>query len=510
MSASISVTGVGADYGLPGNFLEINFAVGGSAGFQGERPILLIGNKTSAGDATTGTVVYGPLTALPIQTEAEVISRFGPGSELHRMWRRVVAVNRTTSVYAIAVADAAGTAATLDVTVTNTATADGNLRFYVQDEFVDVKITSGDVIATICANLRTAVNAKTHWAVTQGAATSGVFAITAKQTGVRGNEIRISAAITSTGTIVTTISHAAVTPLASGATADSFTTALATIVGRSFYYIVNPSNAHAAQFDAVLDQVRIQATPTEGIRQRVFTGFTGTSANAITAATHANVNYERAELIWSGNSDWTSAEIAANNAAVYSLKELGAKPRNNFSGFGTDAGSASLWKVPAPRDGSAPTKTTLNSLINNGVTPIGVTANGGTYLVKRITTRSLTGATSDYRIRDAHRVTQLDFFADDLLTKLNLQFAGRDLGDDLAVGQKPTDPDLVTPSIIKAAVLRLIDDYAENSRFKRAATIKANTVVQRSSASSNRVEIRIPAQIIDILDQTTTAVDQES
>lgn len=509
MSANIVLTGIGADYALPGNYLEINFAVGGAAGFQGERPILLLGNKTSAGDAVAGTV-YGPQSALPVQTEAQVIARTGPGSELHRLWRRVTDVNRQTSVFLGVVADAAGTAATTNITVTNAATADGNVRLFVQDEFVDTKITNGDTVAAICANIRANANAKTHWAVTVGAATTGVFAITAKNTGPRGNDIRVSAAITTSGTIATTISPTAVTALASGATEDSYTTILAAIVGRSFYYIVSASNAYTSQLDALLDQVRIQESPTEGIRQRVFAGHTGTSSAAITAATNANVNYARAELVWSGNSDWTAAELAANEAAIASLFELGAKPRNNFSGFGTDPKTANYWKVPAPRDGSAPTKATLNSLLNNGVTPIGVTSNGGTYLVKRITTRSLTGGTPDYRIRDSHRVTQLDFFSDDLLAKLTLQFSGRDLGDDLLPGQKPTDPDLVTPSIIRASVLRLIDDYADASRFKHAATIKANTIVQRSTENPNRVAIRIPAELIDILDQTTTAVDQIS
>jgi phage tail sheath gpL-like len=508
MPATIQLTGIGATDPTPNHYIEINFAVGGSAGFQGERPALLIGNKTSAGDATVDTVIYGPQTALPIQTEAEVISRFGVGSELHRMWKRFTAVNRETAVYAIAVTASGGVAATTNIVFTNAATADGTCRIWVQDEFVDVPITSGDAVATIAANARTIINAKTHWALTAGAPTGGSLPVTAKIAGPRGNEIRVQAAIYTSGTIATTVSPTANTALSSGATEDSYTTALTTILSKQFYYIVSASNLHTGQLDALLDQVRIQATPTEGNRQRVFAGFTGSSANAITAATHANVNYERCELIWSGNSDWTSAELAANNAALYSLFELGAKPRNNFSNFGQSAKTRSYWFVPAPRDGSAPTKATIKSLLNNGVTPVGVGATGQTYLAKRVTTRSLTGATADYRIRDAHRVTQCDFFADDLYAKLTLQFDGKDLGNDLAVGQKPTDPDLVTPSIIKAAVLRLIDDYAENSRVKNVATIKADTVVQRSVVNTNRVEIRIPLTIVDILDQTTTSLDQ--
>lgn len=505
MAANIVLTGLTANDAVPGNYIEINWAVGDSGGFQGEYPILLIGNKTAAGDAVVDTQVYGPTSDLPAQTETDVIARTGAGSELHRMWRRAAAVNKETSVFLLAVTESAGAPATLAITWTGTAAAAGSTRIWVGDESVDVAIATGDTPTVIAASAVAMVNAKTYWPVTAANA-AGVVTLTAKNRGPRGNFLRGSAAVYGTG-VVTTVAPSVATAFAGGTTEDDYTAALATILARRFYYIVPAANnATGTQLSAVVDQVNAQALPTSGIRQRVLAGSTGTANTATTIATGRNATL--AELVWLGEADWTPAELAANQAAVYSLGEAGSKPRNNWSGYGQDEASQSLWKVPAPRSGYVPTRATIKSLLSNGVSPIGVGAYGRTYLVKGVTTRSLQGGQPDYRIRDRHRVTQLHRFAEDLLAKLVKQFSGKDLGDDLKAGERPADGNLVTPLILRAAVLRLIDDYLSAARFKNGDTIKAGTIVQRSPVSANRVEIKIPAQLIDILDQTAVAIDQ--
>ncbi len=509
--ANIVLTGLTANDAVPGNYIEINWAVGDSGGFQGEYPILLIGNKTAAGDAVVDAQVYGPLSDLPAQTEADVITRFGAGSELHRMWRRVAAVNKETSCFLLAVTESAGAAATLAITWTTTALAAGSTRVWVGDEYVDVAIATGDTPIVIATAAKALVNAKTHWAVTadNAAGTSPVLTLTAKNKGPRGNFLRGSAATYGSG-VGTTVSPSVPTVFAGGTVEDDYTAALATILARRFYYVVSAANnANAGtQLSAVISQVNDQAMPTVGIRQRVIAGSTASYSTAATLAAARNATL--GELVWSGESDWTPAELAANQAAVYSLFESGSKPRNNWSGFGLDEQTQNAWRVPAPRSGFAPTRAMLKTLLNNGVTPIGVADYGRTYIVKGVTMRSLTGAQPDYRIRDRHRVTQLHRFADDIAAKLAKQFTGKDLGDDLKPGQKPPDGNLVTPLILKAALFRLIDDYVDSARFKRGDTIKANTIVQRSLTNPNRIEIKIPAELIDILDSTATVIEQRS
>src|SRR3954470_390770 len=110
-AAHYPMTGVSDSYAVPGTLVEIRFGVGPSGGANQERVALIIGNKTSAGTATVDTVVYGPTSQPPMRTETDVIALFGTGSEAHRMYRRFVAVNKSTPVYIIAPTASGGTAA---------------------------------------------------------------------------------------------------------------------------------------------------------------------------------------------------------------------------------------------------------------------------------------------------------------------------------------------------------------------------------------------------------------
>lgn len=506
MGASIVLTGLATNDPVPGVYVETNFAQGPAAGSAADRPILCIANKTSAGSATAGTVIYGPDTTVPLQTEADMIALGGAGSEAHRMFRRIAAVNKDTAVYWVFVADPAGTAATGTFVIAGgAATGGGSHRTYVGDEFADTTIASGDAIDTIGAAIVVSINAKTHWPVTAAYnAGTDTVTLTAKQTGPRGNWIRYMTSITSG--ITTTTSVNVDTFLSGGATADSNTTALATILPKRYYYIVSAAE-DASQLGALVSQVNTQAAPTTGIRQRVFAGSVDTLANVTTVAT--GINAARAEIVWSEKSDWTPAELAANQAAICALFEASLNPRTNFASFGNDAITSNYWKVPRPRADSAhPTRASIKSALNNGISPIAVNPNGTTYLVNRITTRSLSGATADYRIRASHKVTICDFFADDLQAKATLQNAGKRIADDPPKGARIPGPQVVTPSAFRGQIFGLLNDYDSNDLLQNLAEIKEGTIVQRESSPTTRMTARIPLQPIDNLEQIAIAVDQ--
>lgn len=503
MSASIVLTGLSSNDPTPGVYLETNFAQGQATGSSAQRNILVLANKTSSGSATVDTTIYGPDTLVPLQTEADMIALAGPGSEAHRMFRRIAAVNKDTGVYWLFVTASAGTAATGTVTIATTATGNGTHRLWVGDEFVETSIASGDTVTTIAAAIKASVNAKTHWPVTADNV-AGVLTLTAKIAGPRGNWIRFMAAITSgIGSTTTATTDAFLT---SGATADSNTTALATILPKYFYYIVSAAE-DATQFGALVSQVNTQAAPTTGIRQRCFAGSVDTLANATTIAT--GVNAARAEVIWAEKSPFTPAELAANNAAVYALFETTPNPRTNFASFGNDAVTTNYWKVPKSRtDSAAPTRTSIKSALNNGLTPLGVNPNGSTYIVNRITSRSLSGSTADYRIRPAHKVTICDFFADDLQAKAILQNAGKRIANDPPKGARVPGPSVCTPSQFQGQIFGLLNQYDENDLLQNLADIKAGTIVQRETSPSTRMTARIPLQPVDNLEQMAVAVDQ--
>jgi len=506
---SIPVTGLSVNDPEPGEYVEINFAQGAASSGGGLRPILLLGNMSTAGDATPDTAIYGPpspfapVSPLPFDTEQDCINRFGAGSELHRMWRRVRKVNTTTPLYAIAVTASSGVAATKTITVAVTATANGSARCWLGDEFVDASITKGDTVTAIGLAIQNAYNSRSDWPVT-ALATAGAVALTAKVKGPRGNWIRASVNIIGTG-VGTTSDTVAPAYLTSGATADSNVAALATILDLRFYYIVSAAE-DATQFGALVSQLGTAALPTAGKRQRAFAASIDTLANAVTIAT--GINSARAEYVWLQECDWTPAEIAANNAAIYALFEAGSPPRCNFSQFGFQDSDAALWNIRKPRSGHTPTRSDRVSALMNGITPIGVLSNGQTYIDKRITTRCLNGSNQDFRIRDAHKVTVCDFFADDLIAKDAAQFNGKLIGNNTVPGQRLPGPKVVTPFNRKTAITKLVDDYDQMDLLQNADQIKLAVLANREPGTSSRISARVPLQVIDILDQLSTQINQ--
>ncbi len=442
MPGSISLTGLSANDPVPGAYLEVNFAQGDAAGSGSPIEVLLIGNKTSGGSATVDTVVYGPDSIVTLQTETDAINLFGAGSELHRMFRRFTKVNRDTTLRAIAVTESAGAQATGTYRFVGTATAAGSARLYLDEEYAEIAIDNLDISSDVATDMAAEINKKTHWPVTAAATATGIWGfvtLTAKQRGTRGNDIRYMPQISpSIGMSVPTATDLA---MSGGTTADSSTTALSTINPQKYYYIVSAAN-DATQLGALVTQIGTQAAPTTGIRQRAIAGSVDTISNTNTLATGRNS--ARAEIVWSEKSPWTPAELAADHAAKVTLFETKPNPRTNFAGFGNDAVTAPYHLVPRPRlDSAIPSRTNLKSALNNGVSPIAVNPNGSTYLVNRITTRSLNGSTNDYRIRDAHKVTICDFFGDDLLAKAALNFAGKRIAAPRTPGNrahKPTEP----------------------------------------------------------------------
>jgi len=502
--SQISLVGLASNDPVPGSYLEINFAQGEASRGTSVYTAILVGNKLSTGSATSDTVVYGPDTAVSLTSEADAISLFGAGSELHRKYRRFVKVNSTTPLYAIAVSE--GTtpvAATGTVTIATTATGSATIRLYVGDEFVDAGIATGDTPTVIAAALIKAANGKTHWPVVASAA-AGVITLTSKQKGLRANFIRYWAQIKPSG-VGTTVTPTASTFTSGGSVSDDSTTALATLALKRYYYIVSAAE-DATQLGALVSQVNTQQLAVTGIRQRVVAGSIDTLANTITITTALNA--ARAEIVWLAGSDVPPCEMAANNAAIYALEEASLVPRLNFSGYGSDAKTQANWKINAPLNGAAPTRSQLFAALNAGITPIGINSSGSSYLVKRVTTRFLSGSVPDYRIRDSHKVTVCDKFGDDLQVKFSLQMSGKQIGDDPVKNEPTPGANVATLKIVKALINRLVRDYGDDALLQRVGEIIAATQVVRETSPATRMSAQVQLQPTDILDQIATQVNQ--
>jgi phage tail sheath gpL-like len=513
MGASIVLVGLGASFPNPGVFAEIDFAVGPAGPAPGVRNILLFGNKTASGSATVDTVVYGPNTAVPAQTEQDWINVFGAGSHLHRMFLRIAAVlgnNNPIGIYGIAVTASAGAAAAATMTIATAATSNGNHRFWCVDQFVDTPITSGDSAATIATNIITSINEQSRWPIVASSGGSGVVTLTAVVAGLEGNWIKVQALIApGTSQVGTTTTLTANTKLTGGTTADSVAAAVATIAPTRYYYQVS-HDSDATNIGRIVTQVNADAQPGVGIRQRVFAGSSDTLGNEITLAT--GLNAPRCEIESSIGSDLTPMEIAANNCALFALWEAATSEagpgRDNFSLYPVSDLDNDFWLIIPSRDGSSVALTVPNitSALNNGITPLANVA-GKLQLVKRVTSRSLNGAVQDYRIRDAHRVSVCDWWTDDAVFLTQQQFGGKNLAPNPQQGV-PFPANSTCPRFWGAALKGLVRKYEAAGQLKNGDQIIGNMIVQQETTPADRMSALAPLQTIDLADQFMLLVQQ--
>lgn len=504
MTTPISLLGLASNDPVPGVYIQTNFAAGLASSGGTTYSAIILANMLDTGSATADTVIYGPDTAVSMTSVDDAIELFGDGSEMARMVKRFMDVNKTTPLYAVAVSDGYGAAqATGTITVATSATGPATLRIFVEDEFVDTGIANGDSPTDIADQAIINVNGKSSWPVI-ASNVAGVITLTAKNAGLRGNTIRYFAQILPAN-ISTTVTPLASTKMTGGTVSDDNTAALETIVSRRFYYCISAAD-DATQLGAWLSQIQAEALPTAGRRMRLFGGSVDTLANTIVLTTA--LNSERAEIVWLQNADQRPSELAANQAAIVSLFEAQAIPRANFAFFGNTPTTSGSWKIKAPKAGTAPTRSQVFSALNSGISPIGVGDAGTTYLYKRVTTRFKNGSVVDYRIREANKVTIEDFFSDDLQIQVVSAMDGKVIGDDPIKGQPEPAPSVATPRNLKAIVNGALREYFGKGLIQNVADTIANTIVQRETSPSNRMSALIPLEPVDPWDQTAIRVDQ--
>lgn len=499
--ADIVLTGLAANDPTPGEYVEVAFAQGPASLSAGQYKALMIGGMLSTGVGSVN-VVYGPDTPVPLTSEDDAAAIFGPRSELRRQARRFLKNNPSTPLYAIAVAEnGSATVATGTITITGTATGSGVVRIFVGDEFVDTGFATGDDPTAIATRAIVQVNAKAHWPVIATNA-AGVITITSAQKGPRTNLIRYFARIIPFSGTGVTVTPTASTYTSGGAAADDVTSALAVIAAQRYYYYI-PAHNDATNLGLIHSQINTLALPTNGLRQRMVWGSIDSLANTITIVN--TINGSRSETVWLQDADIPPCEIAAHNAAIYALEEAPTIPLCNFNFYGQ--GDGQPWQINAPFSGLVPTPSQVKAALNAGISPLGV-ANGRAYLIKRITNRYLNGSILDYRIRDAHKPTICDRYADDLIAKSAAQLRGKEIGDDPKKNQPDPGPRVVTQRVVKAMVNGLTDLYNSRGLLQNADQIKEQTLVVRDSGNRTRMGAKIPLQTVDVLDQMAFRVDQ--
>lgn len=500
---SLSLTGFSTI--VPGTYQEVRFAQGEVSGDASVKRVLFIGAKTSSGSATVDTQVY------EIGSENEAITYFGTGSKLHRMIRRFLSVCRSAKICAIAATESGGTQATDNITFTNAATSSGTVTYTLCGETITVVVPNGQSAADSATALIAAINLQTHWPVTASSGGAGICAVTARIKGTDGNAIRHRVSTTTSAQTVA----AGAACLASGATDEVYTTALATILASTYHFIVlgvNPATTTNVRVGAVATQVIAQALPGTGIRQQVIFGSSLTPANTVSLCASATgaANSAQFSCVAQENSEWEPMENAALIAAIRYNNECGSSPWYNYDSYGVRPNT--ILAIPKPYSSADyPTTTEQGTLIAGGATPIAVDSMGKTYIVQMVT------CSADVRSRDVAKVSVAYQWCADLAVRYGTRWVACGVQDDPTNDNDQPPSNVVTPKRLKSMTIQpLYMQYAGNGWLDSAKTLDAGTGDMWTCSTgidpvvTTRINARMPLHVMPLCHQFAGLVTENS
>ena len=462
---------------VPGTYVEID----NSKAVQGlsimPSKVLLIGQKTSAGTAATGVIER--VTALDYG-----ISRYGQGSVLAHMVERFIQANQVSELYAIALADnGAGQAATATITVTAAPTASGTLVLYVGGRRTEVGITAGQTTAQVATAIQTALAANLDLIVTASAALA-VVTLTHRHKGAFGNDTDLRHSYY-TGEGLPTGLALTLSAFSGGSGNPSIQTALDAMADEWFTDLATPYN-DAASLVAVETKLSANFGPLRQIDGMCHVGLAGTFATVDALGAARNSPHVS---LWPANRapspPWEWAASWAGVCSYYAAIDP-ARPFQTLSLPGI------LPPVPADRYSF----TERNLLLFDGCSTWRVDA-GGTVVVERAITTYQTTAfgAQDPSYLDVETMKTLAFLRYDVRTFVPRKYPRHKLADDgtlVSRGQA-----VVTPSVMRGELLARFRLWEASGLVEDFEQFKRDLIVERDTNDPNRLNSKIPANVIN-------------
>ncbi|MGB0972352.1 MAG: hypothetical protein ACPGVG_15540 [Mycobacterium sp.] len=144
---------------------------------------------------------------IPTSNPDEAAALFGPGSELSLMIDKVFETGalfgQQPRVWAVPLADPAGSATATPLTIAGLATADGFIRIEIAGVLIDAQVRNGDSASQAAQSLRDAVLASIRRVPVTASEAAGVVTLTNNFNGVHGNDVVVRAIATVPGLTVT-------------------------------------------------------------------------------------------------------------------------------------------------------------------------------------------------------------------------------------------------------------------------------------------------------------------
>lgn len=458
-SPNISFDSIPSSIRKPGKYFEFNTKLAVRTLPGNLQKVLIVGQRLVA-----GTVAAGVATDVFSDKDAAVF--FGRGSMLHRMCTAAIKAYPYLALTAIAVDDGAGAAAaTSTITLTGTATSSGLLTVKIGDLAIELAVATGDTNTAVATALNAAIARYPDLAVTAAVA-AAVVTLTARNKGTQGNELQVSATSTAAGITV------AATAFAGGLVDPDITATLAAVFAAGHHIIVTPYNVQAS-----LTILRTHLDSVSGpMEQRGAIGVyasTGSLANATTLAGQINSGRIASALV--PGSLTPSYEIAAAFAAVIASEEDPARPLNTLA----------LTGVNAPPLASRLSRTEQENALYNGVTPFEVGPGDKVQIVRAITTYTQDAqGIDDVSLLDLTTIRTLDYVRVAVRNRIALRFPREKLSEK-------------TPPKVRSEILDVLTKLEELEIVEAVEANKPGLIVERDSQDVNRLNAKIPTDVVN-------------
>lgn len=458
-SKNISFEKIPASIRKPGKYFEFNTKLAVRTLPANAQRVLVIGQRLAAGSVPA-------LTAVDVYSDAEAAAYFGEGSIAHRMARAAIKAYAYLALTVIALDDPqAGVKASGTVTLAGTATGSGLVTLQVGDDLVQVAAASGNAAADIAAALAAQAAKQPDLPVTAAAA-GGVLTLTAKHAGELGNQIPLAATSDAAGITATPAAMSA------GAGTPDIASALAAAFGAGHDILIVAGNSQA-ELTALRTHLDAVSGPLEQRGAIGIYGVTGTLAQGTTLAGQINSGRISGGLLpYSPSLPW---EVGAAYGAVVASEEDPARPLNTLP----------LTGIAVPPLDKRLGRVEQETSLHNGCTPLEVGPGGVVQIVRAVSTYTLDPqGVEDVSLLDLTTIRTLDYVRKAVRERISLRFPREKLS-------------ARTPDKVRSEILDVLVKLEDLEIVEEVAANKDGVVVERDLQDVNRLNAKIPVDIVN-------------
>lgn len=460
-------------------------------------------SQANTATSTQPTIIFGhaladstlPLNELMlISSVSELRQQAGAGSQLARMAAAYRKVDLGGQLWAIAVPEPEGAAATGTITVAGQVISAGIISLYIGNIRIQSVVAVGDTTTKIATTLTAAINAVADLPVeaSQAVPADPVITLTAKHTGLCGNEIPLSINYygSAGGESLPNGVTITITSMSGGAGAPEFDDAFASLGDEDGDFIAWPYN-DSASLDAIgltMNDSTGRWAPGRQSYGHAYSAKLGDLATLQAFGATRNdqhVTINGIEPVTQTCADeWAAAETARN--AVF-IRADPARPTQTGQLDGC---------LPAPV-GKRFQKTQRNTLLNSGIATS--YAQGSNAFIERAVTTYQKNkyGERDNSYLDSETLHTSAYVLRALETCVTSKYGRHKLANDgtrYGPGQA-----IVTPSVIKAEMCAQYQIMEEAGIVENFDLFKKYLVVERDANDPNRVNVLFPPDYINQL-----------